>query len=124
MTLDLEGDWRRNRDPSWRPSTHVAGPGGGFWGRKLNEKARRRLDLEDEDLALKVTYIWAAHAKKAGFKLNDVIVSVDGQKRDLTIRQFHAYLQLERNYGDVVPVIVRRGDKDVSLTLKLPAKSP
>ena len=124
LTLNLAGNWRRNRDPSWRPSTHVAGPGGGFWGQKLDEKDRRELGLGNEVLALKVTYIWAPHAKKAGIKLRDVIVKLDGLKRDLTIRQFHTFLQLERSFGDVVPLIVRRGGKNVSLTLKLPAKSP
>ncbi len=122
LILDLAGGWRRNRDPSWRESTHVAGPGGGVWGRRLKAEERRELGLGADDLALRVTYIWGAHAKKAGIKLKDVIVELDGIRRDLTIRQLHAYLQLDKDYGDTIPVVVRRGDRKLSLTIKLPAE--
>ena len=40
------------------------------------------------------TYIWAPWARKAGIKLGDTIVSVDGYKRDMTNRQFQAYVHL------------------------------
>ena len=123
-TVRLSGKWRLNEDPSWRESTHVAGPGGGFWGRKLDTDEKKKQGLAPGDLGLLVTYIWGNHARRAGLKLDDVVISVDGLRRDMTIRQMHAHLHLQRNYGDTVPIAVRRKGQKVELSMKLPAEAP
>lgn len=123
-TLELSGDWRRTADPSWRDSTHVAGPNGGFWGVKLTAEERKKLGLAPSGMALRVTAIWGEHPKKAGLRNGDVITSVDGQAGDLTIRQVHTHLQLHRHYGDTVPLQVHRSGKLELLRLALPSQPP
>jgi len=73
---------------------------------------------------MRVTYIWAPWARKSGIKNGDHVISVDGYKKDMTIRQFQAYLHLNKNWGDRVSVTVRRGGKDVTLTFQFPDKPP
>jgi len=123
-TLKLTGDWRKTSDPSWRPSLHVAGPSNGFWGRKLNANERRDLLIPADKMAVKVTFIWGSHTRKAGLRVNDVVVSVDGMKKDMGIKQLHAYSMLYKDYGDSIPLVVRRNGKDVELTLRFPAEAP
>ena len=122
--MRLSKGWRKNEDPSWRSSTGYVGPRSGIWGRRANEQQRKQLGLKPDVLALRVTYIGAPWARKAGIKNGDYIVSLDGYKADMTIRQFQAYLHLNRNWGDEITVTVRRGSRNLDLTFRFPEKSP
>ena len=73
---------------------------------------------------MRVTYIGAPWARESGIKNGDYIVSLDGYKADMTIRQFQAYLHLNRSWGDTISVTVRRGGRDVKLTFRFPKESP
>jgi hypothetical protein len=53
-------------------------------------------------------------------QLGDCIVSVDGEKKDMTIRQFQAHLHLNRNWGESTAITLRRSDRDLELTLQFP----
>jgi hypothetical protein len=123
-TLELSGMWRRSQDPSWRESLHVAGPNGGFWGQQLSEADRQKLGVPVNQMGLLVTFIWGDHPRQAGIKTNDVIVKFDGLTHDATIAQLHAHLNLNRNYGDAIPMTVRRDGKDHEVLLKLPLEPP
>jgi S1-C subfamily serine protease len=123
-TLELEGNWRRTKDPSWRDSLHVAGPGGGFWGQKLKDEEKQKAGFSKDDLAVRVTAIFGDHARQAGIKNGDIVVEFDGLRRDMTILQLHAHLQLNKEYGALIPVIVRREGKNQELTLRLPKSPP
>jgi hypothetical protein len=121
LTLRLAGNWRRSGDPAWRESLHVAGPNGGFWGQKLSASEREASKLAADILAVKVTYIWGDHTRKAGLSNGDVIVEWDGKRTDMTINQLHAHLNLNRNYGESVDVVVLRDGRERKLRLQLPA---
>ncbi len=123
-TLELAGDWRRGREPAWRESLHVAGPNGGFWGQKLTVEEREKPGLAPDAMAVKVTFIWGDHARRGGLKEGDIIISFDGQRRDWRINQIHAHLNLNREYGDSVPLVVLRDGKEQPLTMKLPSSPP
>jgi hypothetical protein len=124
VTLNLSGDWRKTSDPSWRESLHVAGPNNGFWGRKLNADERQAQSIPADAMAVKVTHIWGDYTRQAGLRVNDVVLSLDGIQRDLGIQQLHAHAMLKKEYGDSVPVLVRRGDSEVKLTLTYPKTPP
>ncbi len=124
LTLELRKGWHRSGDPSWRESTHVVGPGGGLWGVKANAQQRRQLGVKDGDLALRVTYIWGRHTRAAGIRNGDYVISIDGKKTDMNARQLNSHLHMNRDWGDTVAVIVKRGGKEVKLTLRLPARPP
>jgi predicted metalloprotease with PDZ domain len=123
-TLKLSGSWRRTPDPSWRESLHVAGPNGGFWGKKLLDDERKAYSLEPGRMSVLVTFIWGDHTRRAGLKEKDVVIKFDGMTRDMTIPQLHAHLNLNRDYGDTIPLTVRRDGKDVDLTMILPKERP
>jgi S1-C subfamily serine protease len=123
-TLHLSGTWRRTADPSWRESLHVAGPNAGFWGHKLDREEREKLGLAPERMAVRVTFIWGDYTHQAGIKKDDVVVRFDGLDRDMTIPQLHAHLNLNRNYGETIPLTVRRGDKEHDILISLPKERP
>ncbi len=124
VTLQLSGDWRRGRQPAWRESLHVAGPNGGFWGEKVKPDERKKLGLAVNVMAVKVTFIWGDYTKQAGLQVGDTVVALDGRRDDWRINQLHAHLNLNRNYGDTVPLVVHRGGKEETLSLKLPTNPP
>jgi len=124
LELRLAGNWRRSGDPSWRESLHVAGPNGGFWGQKLSASEREMGKLAAGAMAVKVTFIWGDHTRKAGLRTGDVIVEWDGGRSDMTINQLHAHLNLNRNYGDTVDVVVMRDGREHKLRLQLPTGPP
>lgn len=120
----LQGNWRKNVDPSWRSSTEAVGPTSGIWGKRANEQQRKQLGLKEDELALRVTFIWSPWARQAGIRNGDYILSIDDYKVDMTIRQLQAYFHLNKNWGDTISVTVRRGNRDVKLTFRIPRKPP
>jgi len=118
--LQLSGDWRKDADVAWRSSVEAVGPNAGFWGVKANDDQRRNLKLKKDDLALRVTFVWAKWTREAGIRNGDVVVAVDGKRNDMTVRQIHAHLQMNRNWGDVVSLTVLRRGKEMTLRLHLP----
>jgi hypothetical protein len=125
-TLRLSGDWRRSPDPSWRASTYWAGPNAGFWGEPLGEAERRKAGIPEGRLALRVTFLFPGHPtpQRAELRLKDVVIAIDGKREARTARQLNGYLQMNRNFGDRVPVVVLRGGREVELTLQLPDRPP
>ena len=123
-SVQLPNGWRKNEDPSWRSSTGSVGPLSGIWGMRANQQQRKELGIDEDALAMRVTYIWAPWARKSGIKNDDYIISLDGYETDMTIRQFQTYLHLNRNWGDRIAVTVRRDGEDVELTFQFPDKPP
>ena len=124
LNIPLKPGWKKSKDPSWRASTGTVGPGAGFWGIPLTAGQRRNKGIGDDAVGIRVNFIWAKHAKAAGIKNNDVVIALDGSRKKMTMRQAHAHLQMGRNWGDSVEMVVRRGKKDVTLTIKLPDSPP
>jgi len=123
-TLNLPAGWRKSKDPSWRQSTGLLGPSSGFWGAKADANQRKQLGLGEDDLAVRVTFIWADWTKQSGIRNGDYVVAIDGQMTDMTIRQLQAYLHLNRNWGDRIDLVIRRGDKEMNLSMQFPDESP
>jgi predicted metalloprotease with PDZ domain len=124
MNLHLTGDWRRTADPSWRSSTYLAGPNAGLWAVPLTDAEKRTARIPVDNLALRITFFFPGQEtpKQAGLQLGDVIVEVDGSRRPLTTRQLHTHCQMDHTYGDKLPLVVRRGEQELKLTLELPRK--
>ncbi|QEG22751.1 zinc metallopeptidase RseP [Mariniblastus fucicola] len=120
VKIELPEGWKISNDPSWRPSVGVVGSGGGFWGKAANAQQRKKAGLGPDALAIRVTFIWAKHAKEAGIKMNDLVVGVEGQVHDMNMRQFHNWLQLNRNWGDEVTLTVMRKGQRKNLKMVLP----
>lgn len=124
VQVDPEPDWRRSPDPSWRASTGMVGPGAGFWANPIGANQRKRFGIEEKAMAMKVVVVWAAWAKQAGVKKGDIVVEVDGLKVNSTMRQIHARLQLNREWGETILLRVIRKGKPTELTMTLPKSPP
>lgn len=124
--LHLSGDWKRTADPSWRASVHLAGPNPGFWGVELDRAQKRAAEIPEDGLALRVIFLFPNHRTpiRAGLKLKDIVIEFDGERHPMSTRHVHALCQIRHDYGDRVPIVVRRNGKDLSLMLELPDSPP
>lgn len=128
LTLRLEDGWRRQDDIGWRAST---------WGlRRLALGGMKLSPLAEDDpltsklpkkaIALRIAHVgqYAPHdvAKRAGFKVGDVLVSFDG-KTDLP-RETDVLLHVlgRRRPAKDMAVKLLRGKEELTVTLPAPSK--
>jgi predicted metalloprotease with PDZ domain len=119
-TIALNGSWKES-DMSWRASTR---PGLRYWLRTvpLSADEKKNADLATDRLALVVKDMEAertAGLSKAGLRIRDVIVAVDGKTEAMTESQFLAYLRLKHPPGDQVKLTVLRGKERLDLTIPM-----
>lgn len=121
-SVKLDPHWRDPADAGWRASVHLAGPGPGFWAQALDAPEKAKLDIPADGLALKVTFLFPKHPTppRSGLKLGDIVIDVDGVHREMNTRQFHAWIHLNRRYGEKVPIVVLRNSERTNLSLELP----
>ena len=122
--LQLRPGWKRTPDPSWRASLHFVGPNGGFWGTPLSPAEKQRLSIAKDRLAIRINFFFRGRPepKRSGLRLGDILIELDGRRKPMTTRQVHGYLQMNKDYGDRVPIVVLRNRKEVPLVLQLPTK--
>ncbi len=126
VTLQLSGRWKTQGNPWWRPSTEVAGPNAGFWAVELSADQKRKAGLQPDGLALRVTFLFPKHPtpRSSDVRLGDVLIELDGKRDQKNTRQLHAHLQMNRDYGDRVPITVLRKGVEKELVLRLRGKRP
>jgi hypothetical protein len=126
VILQLSGDWKTQGNPWWRPSTEVAGPNAGFWAVELSGDQKRKAGLQPDGLALRVTFLFPKHPtpRSSGVRLGDVVIELDGKRDRKNTRQLHSHLQMNRDYGDRVPMTVLRKGVEKELVLRLRSKRP
>lgn len=125
VTLKLGTGWRRRDTISWRAtswSLRRMGTGG-LLLETLPEENRKRLNIPDDKMALRIKHVgqYGAHAaaKRAGFRKGDVIVSFDGKTELMRDSDVLAYAVNHKQPGDRVPVVVLRGKRRMTLTLPM-----
>jgi S1-C subfamily serine protease len=119
-TIALNGSWKES-DLSWRASTR---PGLRYWLRTvpLSADEKKKADLRAEGLALVVKDMEAdrtAGLSKAGLRVGDVIIAVDGKAEAMTESQFLAYVRLSHSPDDQVKLTVLRGKERLDLTIPM-----
>jgi len=125
LTLALDKDWRRHTDITWRTTTwDLRRMGlGGLVLEDSTADERRNAKVPDTELALRVKYVgeYGEHAvaKRAGFKVEDVIVSVEGQTLRRTESELLGYLIQNKLPGERVAVTVLRSGERVNLELPM-----
>src|SRR6266498_4607014 len=98
LALELAKDWRRRNDIAWRTTTwdlrRMAA--GGMVLQDATAEERRAARLAEDTLALRVNHVGEygdhAVAKRAGFKKDDMLVSVDGLTGHLSESELFRYL--------------------------------
>jgi hypothetical protein len=125
IVLSLPKGWRRLDDISWRASSwSLRRMGtGGLRLEPLAEAGRKRLEIADGTMALRVQHVgqYQAHAagKRAGFQKGDVLISFDGKTDLHRDSDVLAYAVNHRKPGDKVPVVLLRGGRKMTLYLPM-----
>jgi predicted metalloprotease with PDZ domain len=119
-TIALSGPWKES-DLSWRASTW---PGLRYWlyTVPLSAAGKKQAGLAADRLALVVKAMQAertAGPRKAGLRVGDVIIAVDGKTGAMTESQFLAYVRLSHPPGDRVRLTVLRGKECLDLTIPM-----
>ena len=125
LTIKLAEGWRHAADLSWRvgswPLRRMGT--GGLLLESLTSDQRARLGVAKGRLALRVKYVgqYGAHAaaKRAGFRVGDVVVSFDAQERFDSESELLAYAAQHTRPGQRVAVAVLRGNKKIELQLPM-----
>lgn len=124
LSLNLPEGWREQGDITWRATSWALRRmlTGGLRLEALTKEERQALELAPDAIGLRVKHVGQfnehAAAKRAGFKVDDVLVKVGSLERPATETQLFAALINAYRPGDKVPVELLRGDK--RLTLQLP----
>lgn len=126
-TLTLAKGWRQKDDISWRVSSWGLRRmvTGGMVLEAADQAIRQDLQIADGQMALLVKRVGQygphAAAKRAGFRVDDVILSVDGKTELMTETQLFQYGTQEAKPGDKLSVqLVRNGQRK---TLQLPMQN-
>ena len=92
-------------------------PSPGFGGRELDDADKEKLGLSGK-FAFRVNYYDGDHARNAGIKKGDVVLSAGGKSDFQSHRHFHAWFRLTQKPGaDCEIVLLRDGVRE---TVKLP----
>jgi hypothetical protein len=119
-TIALSGDWKR-ADIAWRASSWL-GLRKGLKTETLTASEKKSLGIDADGLAhvVKGLYGQPEHpAKKAGLKLNDVIVAFDGSTADMDETEFLLNLRLKHGPHDMVKFTVLREGQRRELTIPM-----
>lgn len=125
LQITLAKGWRQRDDLSWRVSSWDLRrmTTGGMALEELPPADRKSAGIAETSLGLRVKHVGAfgphAAAKQAGFRVGDILISVDGKSGRLSESELMATLVNEKRPGDKVPVTVLRGGQRVELTLPM-----
>ena len=96
---------------------------GGILFEEITAEERKKAGAPAEGMALRAKHVgqYGAHAagKKAGFLIDDIVISWDGKTDLLRDTDVLAYGVLQRKPGDTIAVKVLRGDKTIELKLPM-----
>lgn len=123
LTLTLAKGWRRKGDISWRTTTwdlrRIAL--GGLRVDDIPDAERRRTDLTNDSMALRVRHVgqFGPHAggKRAGVRKGDVIVAFDGRTDRMTETDLLAHVLEGKKPGDRINVTLLRDGQRIKLEL-------
>ena len=117
-TLSLSGEWKKS-DISWRASFASIRPHLWVSTPELSSDEKEELGLATDALALKVRAIYTGSPKKAGLKVEDVIVEAGGQRKVMTRGEFQIWIKFNYGRGDKLPIKVLRENQEVPIVLSL-----
>ena len=125
IDLNLPENWKELGDFSWRASTWGLRRmvTGGLTFEPLTADARKESGLDSQAVGLRVKHVGQfgehAAAKRAGFKVNDIITQIADLKQPSTESQLIAHLLRSKRPGDKVPVELLREGKALKLEIPI-----
>jgi len=118
LVLRLPSAWGKS-DVSWRASLEAVPPVVGIWAEPLKPESRKKRELPEDRLALRVTFLfpgkgWAE--TRGSLTMGDIILGIDGETLpSLDTRQFHAHFRLKKSVGDRAVLNVLRGKEKLDI---------
>ncbi|HUS37684.1 MAG TPA: Trx7/PDZ domain-containing (seleno)protein [Verrucomicrobiae bacterium] len=125
VKMELPAGWRNKSDIARRVGTWEmrAMALGGLFVEDLSEEERAKRGVGKDSMALFVKHAgeYGVHAaaKKAGFRKDDVLVSVDGIDRQISESELIGHLLHKHEPGEKVKAVVLRGQERVELMLPI-----
>ncbi len=126
VTLELPKGWRHQDDLSWRVSSWPMRRMvlGGLVLEEATAQQRNQVGITDPNkMALRVRFMGRygdhALAMKTGFKVDDILVSYDGQDNLRRETDLLAYATANCLPGDKVEIKLIRGNQPITLTLPM-----
>jgi hypothetical protein len=116
--LTLADGWRKT-NLTWRPSLLDLLPSLTLFGPDLSVKEKKDLGLPDKRLAFRQEKPVHSEARAMGVEENDIIIGIDNQRLEMTMREFLSHVR--RNYlvGDRATLNIIRNGKRLELPIKL-----
>ena len=119
LSLTLPTGWRRKGDIDWRPSVGSLRPGARF--ASVTDDERTALGKGKPIVGLKATQVGPnREAGKAGMKVGDVLLALDGETAPLTPSEFIAWLYQEKRQGQKIDLLIDRSGTRQHLTMDAP----
>jgi hypothetical protein len=115
--LALAEGWKRT-NITWRPSLLDVLPSPTLFGDELTAEEKKALGLGAKRVAFRQDRV-LADLRPSGLKEGDVVIGVDGQALEMTLRQFLAHVRTSYVSGDKVTLNVLREGKRLDLPLTL-----
>lgn len=125
LYLELTGGWRRSMDIAWRVTAwDLRRMGtGGMKLEAMSAAEAKAAGLNPATMALAVRHVGQygdhAVAKRAGVRKDDILISFDGRKDLMTDSDVLAYAAQNTKPGQMVPIVLRRGDKRLTINLRM-----
>jgi hypothetical protein len=120
LKLTLSGDWKRG-DIAWRGSSWY-GLRQGLKTEPMPPPAKATRGLAADAMALEVKGMFGKNApliQKAGLKVGDVIVAVDGQSGVMSESEFLVNLRTKHGPKDAIKLTILRGSERQELSVPL-----
>ncbi len=124
-SLELPEGWRRLDDPRWRVASWGMGRmmTGGMRLQALDDDERKELNIDVPGMALRATSVGKygphATARRAGFRVDDIIIAYDGRTDLMREADVFAYANENRVAGEKVSIKILRNGRTEELTLPL-----
>jgi len=120
--ISLPENWRVT-NINRRSIGHRMTPFPEFWGKHLEAAEKRKLGLEEDGFATRVTKFWTnTNGKRAGLREGDIVIEVDGVKSSPLAQNAMIYIRTHYKTGDEIRVGYLRGKKQATTKIKLRAK--
>lgn len=125
LEVELPEQWRRETDISWRVTSWALRRmvTGGLLFEPTTPEQRADAGVKPLSLALRVKHVgqYGAHAaaKRAGFRVGDVVISFDGKREPWTTSQLLGYASQATRPGQRIPVVVMRNGQRLELQLPM-----
>jgi hypothetical protein len=122
LLVALPPYWRVT-DINRRSIGHRMTPFPEFWGKALSADEKKKLGVDPEGFATRVTKFWTnTHGKQAGMREGDLVVSVNGETKSPLAVNAMIYIRTHFDTGDEIRVRYRRGEAEAEAKFKLRAK--